>query len=254
MSILLALSSSNRSRGVTDDYFIDFPQAISLEQKPGYKWTVALHKVSSWYSWYNVSQLYGNNVLRYSPDGGATWKVITIPGGQYSYTQLDSAINALIVANGDTANQINILANFSELKFILKVTAPYQVDLSFGNLYQLLGFSSAQIASVITSTTQGLLSANIQNGVDEIYVNCSLVNGSWFNNVGAGEVLNSFLPNSPAGSNILITYTNPIYVPLRSDTQYIRSVHVYLRDNLGRRVDLNGENLNLILHLKMEAI
>ena len=253
MSILLALSSSSRSRGFTDDFFIDFPQSIAIEQVKGYKWTVALHRVSTWYSFYNVSADYGNNVLRYSSDGGVTFKVITVPSGQYSYTQLDSAINALIVANGDVANNINILANFSELKFILKVTAPYQVDLSFGNIYQLLGFSSAQIVAPITATTQGLLSANIQNGVNEIYVNCSLVNGSWYNNQ-VGEVLNSFLPSTPAGSNILVTYNNPIYVPIRTDTQYIRSVHVYLRDNLGRRVNLNGEELNLILHLKREAI
>lgn len=253
MSILLALSSSNRSRGFTDDFFIDFPQSIAIEQVPGYKWTVALHRVSTWFSFYNVSADYGNNVLRYSPNGGVTWKTITIAGGQYSYVQLDSAINALIVANGDVANNINILANFSELKFILKVTAPYQVDLSFGTLYELLGFSTAQIATPIIATTQGLLSANIQNGVNEIYVNSSLVNGSWYNNQ-VGEVLNSFLPTSPAGSNILVTYNNPIYVPIRTDTQYIRSVHVYLRDNLGRRVNLNGEELNLILHLRREAI
>lgn len=253
MSILLALSSSNRSRGFTDDFFIDFPQAINLEQKPGYQWMVSLHRVSTWFSFYNVSSDYGNNVLRYSSDNGATWTNLTVPSGQYSYVQLDAAINALIVANGDVANNINILANFSELKFILKVTAPYQVDLSFGNLYQLLGFSTAQIAAPITTTTQGLLSANIQNNLNELYLNCSLVNGSWFND-SLGETLNSFLPSTPAGSNILVQYAQPIYIPLRTDTQYIRSVRVYLRDNLGRRVNLNGEDLQVILHLRREPI
>ena len=253
MSILLALSSSNRSRGVTDDYFIDFPQAISLEQKPGYQWLVSVHRISTFFSFYNISTDYGNNVLRYSPNNGVTWKNITITGGQYSFTQLDSVINSLIVANGDVANNINILANFSELKFILKVTAPYQVDLSFGNLYQILGFSTAQIAAPITATTQGLLSANIQNGLNEIYLNCSLVNGSWFND-SVGETLNSFLPLTPAGSSIVVQYAQPIYVPLRTDTQYIRSVRIYLRDNLSRRVNLNGEDLQVILHLRREPI
>lgn len=254
MSKLLALNSTSRSRGTTDDFWIDFNTSIPLPEMPGKYWAIALHKANLWFSFYNIQgSLYNNNQLTYSPDGGTTWKTITIPDGNYTYVQLNTVIQGLITANGDVGANISIVANFSALKFILTLVAPYRVDFAGSNLYKLLGFTAAQAAAPITVTTQGLLSANIQNDVNNIYINVNLVSESWENRNNS-EVIYSFLPASPPGTNISVIPPVPIYLPVKADTKHIRTVHIYFKDDLGRRIDLNGEQTQILLHLERKDL
>ena len=51
------------------------------------------------FSWHNINDFYKNNTLKYSPDGGKTWKTITFSKGWYSYLDLNNYIQNAMKKN-----------------------------------------------------------------------------------------------------------------------------------------------------------
>ena len=87
MSYILKLDSSLVSSHFSDDFTIQYGNQIKTEGA----WSVALVKCFLWYSYSNISAAYGNNIIRYSKDGGATWEAdITIPDGIYSVGDINT--------------------------------------------------------------------------------------------------------------------------------------------------------------------
>lgn len=70
----LNLSSLNCSRGPSHDFTTTFNPVMRFD--PNIEYYVALDSLSMSYSWYNVSNSYSNNKLKYSHDSGNTWTEI----------------------------------------------------------------------------------------------------------------------------------------------------------------------------------
>lgn len=260
MSFLIALDSTTRQipTDPTDNFITSFDPPLPLYRKAGHAWHVSLHKLNCWYSFYNISaSLYQNNII--GIDIGAGMVYYTIPDGIYNINQLNSTIQEFIANAGGNPSFLAIIPNFPELRIILQIdpTSLYQVDLNPGtssNFYTLLGFTLGQVtAGNITVTTQGVDVGNITNGIDNLYVNCSLVRGSWFRSK-SGRVLFSFVPDTAPGSNIEIIPNTPIYLPIDDGTDHIRDIRMSITDNEGRRVDFNGEDFQYLLHFRLEEI
>ena len=56
------------------------------------KHEVAVRLIKMTYSWYNISQSYGINQIKYSHDKGNSWETITFVDGMYSYDDIDKYI------------------------------------------------------------------------------------------------------------------------------------------------------------------
>lgn len=258
---MIALDSSTRqiTAQPTDNFTTQFDPPLPLYRKPGKTWMVSLHKLNCWYSYYNISAaLYNNNKIRI--DVGAGFQDIIIPDGVYNIYQLSDKIKEIIAAPPISGNPafVSIVPNFPELRIILQIDAGsgYSIDLNpatASDFYILLGFSAAQVAAPITVTTQGADVGNVTVGIDNLYVNCSLVRGSWFRSK-SGRVIFSFVPNTPPGSNIEIIPQQPIYLPIDDGTDHIREITMSITDNEGRRVDFNGEDFQYLLHFKLMEI
>jgi len=67
---------------------------------------LALDRASMTYSWNNINAAYGNKTIKYSKDGGTSWKTISFVDGMYSYDDLNDYINQVIAQNGDKLNRI----------------------------------------------------------------------------------------------------------------------------------------------------
>ena len=73
----IQISSANREKsGVSkpEDFKISFTPPLQLPEDMYHE--IALNKVNMTYSWYNISNVYKNNTIEYSPDSGSTWKKI----------------------------------------------------------------------------------------------------------------------------------------------------------------------------------
>lgn len=248
-NLLIVLDSQSFDAARTDDFSVKFNAPINLGTD---QWEVALAKLNLWYSWFNISAALGNNVASYF--NGAINQAILIPDGQYSIDQINSAIHAIMKANGDytlvgstDVFDIEITPNFATNKVNIQFTGGYTLDLSVGGLYLLLGSDP-----VVVSTSGDLpYNANITNDVDSIWARCSIIGGGGsFLNSETSDIIYTFVPNTIPNSNINIEPIQLLYIPVVVTNNIIREIRVRITDNLGRRLDLNGEPVSFTLQLR----
>jgi len=256
MSLLVSLDSTFRQSPseLSSNFNTSFNPALALYKKEGYQWACALVRLEMWYSFFNLSAVNYQNT-QFQVNWGAGNTLITITDGVYNIYDLSNAMNAAIVAAGAPAGTyVSLIPNFNLLKIALQVEAGTTIDLLPGtsDFYKLLGFDLAQasVAYVGPLTTLGNLPGDITNGVDNIQVLCSIVRGS-YSSGKSGRVLFTFTPNAAPGSNIAIVPVAPLYTPVELSNDAIRDIKITLQDNRGRIVDLNNQNLQVLLHLKL---
>ena len=80
----------------TDDIF-KFPNKLGLSTN--YVYTLKMNSYFGWHSLVNISA--DHNKIRYSPDNGRTWKMIIIPVGIWSFSDIYSKIKSTMKTNGD---------------------------------------------------------------------------------------------------------------------------------------------------------
>ena len=142
----IQISSINREKlGISkpDDFFIRFSPPLQLPEDMYHE--IALNKVNMTYSWYNITNEYKNNTIKYSPDSGSTWKKITFSDGSYDYDDLNNFIKETLDNNGDghpDKEKSNIEITFirSQLKILIGLSAGFQFDLRGSKFADLIGF------------------------------------------------------------------------------------------------------------------
>jgi hypothetical protein len=246
--MLIKLDSSNQTQP-SHDFSIRFANFV-LSRKKEYQ--IALRRASIWYSFFNLAQSFGNNTLEYSHDGGTTWTTITIDDGIYGISDLQTAIqNALrannhyqVVAGADVFD-IKIVGNLSTLKVDITLTNNFQIRFGSGTKFnELLGWNTG----TYMASGSGQNPANITRSVNSLLIHCSLATGN-FENGTSSDLLYSFVPAQNPGTLIDVNpQGSPIYLPINTD-QNIQSIRMYLTDQLGRPIDLNGENTTYLLEL-----
>lgn len=250
MSILLNIDSSTLGQSTfSDNIRVTFGQALEI---PG-EWECALLQAKLWYSWYNISAEKANNILRYSTDSGGTWKTVTIPDGQYEIYQINDYFHSIMKENGDSFingfgqedYNISIEPNFSTLRVQVNIIAGsnFQLDLTQSLIYLLLGFTSI----VVTTSQSGANLANINDDINSLSIETDIVAGAYTNAYTSG-ILYTFVPETAPGTNIYINIMSPIYIPISS--QRLQSINMIIKDNLGRRINLNGQPTTYLLHLR----
>jgi hypothetical protein len=254
MSFLLNLDSSNLQAGQnkTDDFIVQFTNELFL---PG-NWEVALIKSNTWYSWYNISSSKNNNTLRYF-NGTLYRPNIIIPNGQYTIEQLNDELHIIMKLNGDytlfgstEVYDINFIPNYATGKVRIEITNNYRLDLQLSDLNILLGFDKIEVLS----TQEGTKLANINDFINSLFIRTDILDPSVsYNNSFGSDILYTFIPDSIPGTNINVEPNLPIYLPIRTLSNYkVKSIRLYLTDNINRRVDLNGEPFSVLLHFKQK--
>ena len=101
----------------------------------------ALNLMSMTYSWHIISKFCENNTIKYSPDGGSTWKKIIFADGNYSYEDLNDYINQTLENNGneDSADKMKNEISFiqPQYKVLVGLSAGYQLRFKVWRTYRL---------------------------------------------------------------------------------------------------------------------
>lgn len=243
-SVLLNISSSGADiNGVSHDFNINFSN-LALNHTTTTHHKIALISYSLWYSWFNVSATLGNNLFKYF--NGTTNRTITIPDGQYGVSDLNSYIKAQMTLLGDNQDNITIVGNYNSLKVDITIVGSYTVTFDGTGLDILLGFNSQTLsAGVHASDNQ----PNITNGVDAVQIHTSLVSptSNLINNTQS-TCIHQFTPTSAPGGNLSATIASPIYLSM-TNLGTIHFASFSIKDNLGRTLNLNGEQVNLVFHI-----
>lgn len=249
--ILLNLSSDNRTPDSlgTDDFTIQFNSPIPLGDNI---WEVSVVSANMWNTNPNISStLYNNDYFSYF--NGAINQVITLPEGTYSVPAINAAIKKQLQANGDLPGNITFVANTATLKVEITTIAPYTVDLGTGSLlYELLGFSLAQIAAPIgPGTVSGANVADINRGVNNIYLRCDIINpiGS-YDSPNSSQILTDLaFQGRPIGSSVYIEKKYQMWIPVKR-AQQLNTVRVRITDQLNRRYSFRDQPVNVQLYMR----
>lgn len=245
--LLLHLDSAGQSN--TADFTIGLNVPIRPEDDEILE--VALHRVNYWYSWYNISASKGNNKFVYND--GTDDTTITIPDGNYSVSGLDAFIKSQMAANGDYDNSTNpttyyisLSPNINTNRVYAKISGGYSIKFNDGTLYSLLGWNEND---TVDSSGDAPNIADFTNGINDVLFRCDIVDGySSIQNGVASDVLQNHYPTSAPSSHISFVPRQLIYLPVR--VSYIDSIRMYITDQLGRPINLNGEPVSYLLSLR----
>ena len=252
---LLRFSSKNRQKvgvSLSHDFTTKFDIPIQLSYNMKHEVAVRLIKMT--YSWYNISQSFGNNQIRYSYDGGKNWETITFVDGMYSYDDIDDYIKKYMKnqnhhPDNDTEKYgINLYFVLSSYRILIELHQDYQLDLTTSDFRKLIGFDS----KIVTSTEYGTNLPDITRGVDEVHINCdkvtdSITDGQSSNTLAVIPVQN-LVRSLPFSYNLRPIVFSPLSGHL------ISSMRFYVTDSSGNPIDLNGIDWYIELIVKSTKI
>ena len=220
----------------TTDFTTTISPPIQLRSD---NWAIGLINLTTYNSIFNITAI--NNIFRYN--NSTVWKVITLNPGAYEITDINNEIQRQLTLNGDSG--ISIIINQPTLGSIVNITgAGYQVDFTVVNsIGSTLGFNPVLL------TTGYNISPNPVNilSISSLLVNCSIIKDSYLNS-SPYQTLYSFFPNVSPGYKVVETPINIVYLPVIS--RDITSIRIWITDQDGNIVSLNGENIFLRLEIK----
>lgn len=237
--ILNSVDSNATSR--SHDFTIDFIPPQELDAAQHY---VGVDKISMSYSWYNISEEYDNNVVKYSHDSGKTWTTITFSDGNYSYRDIQSIIESNLTNNGHSESGIEIRFTQALTKVLVSLESGYHLDMRSGDFSTLLGFHKR----ILSASAYSDKLPDITRGVDSILVHCNLTSDSIVSGLATDIVFDFSLEGLALSHPFSIEPRRPSFNVV--NTRRINRVRVYITDALLRPVDLNGIPLSIKLIIR----
>ena len=248
MQRAIHISSINRQKigkSSPEDFIIKFDPVMHLSNEMNHE--LAVDRVSMTYSWHNINAEYGNKTIKYSKDGGSTWKTITFVDGMYSYDDLSDYINQVITDNDDqpSNNRVGVKIYFvlTSYRVVVELGNQWQLDIRDSTFGDLIGFEP----KILTTTSYSSKLPNITNSVDSIHINCDIVTDS----ITDGRYSNTLavIPTDNLTRSYPFSYEpkRALFSPISKTN--IGEIRITLTDSRGRPINLNGIDwyMNLIL-------
>ena len=247
------VNSVNRQkigRSRPEDFVIKFDPIMHLDTEMHHD--LAVDRVTMTYSWHNINGEYGNKSIKYSKDGGNSWKDINFVNGMYSYDDLSEYINQVIIENKDQPNnnQVGVKIYFvlSSYRVVVELGNNWQLDIQNSTFGDLIGFEP----KIITKTEYSSKLPNITNSVDTLHLNCDIVTDS----ITDGKFSNTLaiIPTDNLTRSYPFTFEpkRALFSPVSKSL--ISEMRITLTDSIGRQIDLNGIDWHMSLILRSSFI
>ena len=172
-----------QGNNTTQNFTTKFNRPIMLDGN--YQYVVGLNKIINMtFTWFNVTPLYNNQLIKYSSDSGSTFEEITFPAGVWVYKRLDAYIKDMTKIVKDDANKddnnkydypITLKFNEATLKVMVMLAKNYQLDLTASNFNDLIGFEKVVLKNEIN---MGSYVPNLSQDTGILHIHCDLINES----------------------------------------------------------------------------
>ena len=80
------------------------------------------------YSWYDIAQIYNNNILKYKDYSGTNWTTIKIPDENYSYEDIESFMQQSLEKSSHSKPGVELKLVSSIFKVLITLEAMKQVS------------------------------------------------------------------------------------------------------------------------------
>ena len=237
--IFLAALSPN-SRGPSESFI----QKLSFPLILGSKHRIAIKLATITNAWNTISSDIGNNSFFYITDLNVS-KLITIPDGQYTVSQLNAEIFNQMLANSDASTvpaPISIIPLTTQGKVEVRITNNFKLDLTLpvsSTINNILGFPKV----IIAATTIAPFRANFGNSIDGLLIGTSICQGSFANSNNSQVLAQIPITSGPSSTMNFVPNT---LVFMNVVEGVFNEIRVFLSDTLGRtfpdpNFQLNGE-------------
>ena len=174
-----------------------------LDLRRGQK-TVALSKLSIYYTSKNIKSLYNNNKFKIS---APTWnEEFELPDGSYSISDIQDYFEYILKKHSKSVDNpsIRIYVNKIENRITFKIKSGYYLELLTPETMKLLG-------STVSKINEDKNGENVPHleAVELVLVHCNLVNNDYQQD---SRILYTFVPNKTFGSLLEISPTNHVFL------------------------------------------
>ncbi|KAL9954527.1 hypothetical protein ACROYT_G042077 [Oculina patagonica] len=240
-----AIAKKSDARNEPHNFQIHFDPPIDLDPAKRYK--AALNElVTMSYSWFSVSEKYDNNKFKWKKKSDSDWVTVTIPEGMYDYKDLNDAFQSHTGKTDDSKDIFKLYFHTTTYRVIILIANDYELDLSEGNLSELIGFNKKILNDM---NNVGDRVPNLTRGVDWIYIHCDLISRS-VDNI-ADDVLYTL-----STSTLEISYPfskEPRRLLWHPVNKYrINSIKIRISDGQGNDIFLNDQPVALSIVIEEE--
>jgi len=249
MNTTLVLSSHDvrkkQKKNKPSDFTMRYNQPIILN--PNKQYELGLSRIISMsFTWSNITPNLNNQKIKYSSDGGKTWKDIIFPPGTWNYTGLNDFIKQQTKITTSSSTTYPITLHFSGITFktTIILATNYQLDLTTSNFGDLIGFNK----QILTSSSNGDYTPNLSQDREILNIHCDLISGSLVDEHET-DIIYTFGTN-----DLLPSYAftkDPLRVQFYPVNKYfIDTLRIYITDGKRRIIDLNGADTSFALILR----
>ena len=249
MNTTLVLSSHDvrkkQKKNKPSDFTMRYNQPIILN--PNKQYELGLSRIISMsFTWSNITPNLNNQKIKYSSDGGKTWKDIIFPPGTWNYTGLNDFIKQQTKITTSSSTTYPITLKFSGITFktTINLATNYQLDLTTSNFGDLIGFNK----QILTSSSNGDYTPNLSQDREILNIHCDLISGSLVDEHET-DIIYTFGTN-----DLLPSYAftkDPLRVQFYQVNKYfIDTLRIYITDGKRRIIDLNGADTSFALILR----
>ena len=139
--VLSSHSVKKQGKNKPSDFTIKYNEPIRLN--PNKTYVLGLDRIITMsFTWFNINSDLKNQLIKYSSDGGKTWKDINFPPGTWNYVDFNDHIKEE-TKTGTASNPsypITLEFDNTTYKTIITLAANYQLDLRPSNFNDLIGF------------------------------------------------------------------------------------------------------------------
>jgi len=199
------------------------------------KYEVSLYSGNIWYSWYNINKENNNNYFWYGNANNKSF--FELNDGMYDIDRINQLVTDI---NGD--ERITFKVDKYSSKCIIKIDDDHFIDFTDGELYKILGFEQKRYKGG-THLSPNLI--NITNGLDRVFIKCSIVDNSYFNGK-KDKILFSFTPND-LPSSLLRIHPKPDLMWLNIGEKTVQELQIRIVNKDDKDINLNGEHITLVL-------
>lgn len=214
---------------------VRFPAPIPLY---GFKWNIALNKLTTYNSIWNISDELGNTEFRYN--NGVVDRVINLEPGNYSFSTLVEHIHDKMVDIGDATAisggyhfSIDFYMDLSDGDVSMILEDGYTVDFTSTPIRRIFGFNAQEYT--VSSISEN--KADIRFGVDNILIHLNVVSGNSYYNGNTSDVIFSFSVDAQPNEIIIIEPNSASPVGI-NNSEGIQEIQLYLTDQNNRRLNL----------------
>ena len=199
------------------------------------------------FTWYNITPKLKNQLIKYSSDGGSTWKDITFAPGVWNYKDFNDFIKKKTKTGSSDNPSYPITLVFNNATFRTEITLAtnYQLDLRSSNFNDLIGFNKKVLTA---SENIGDYTPNLSRDTDLLNIHCDLTSKSLVDGTKT-DIIYSFSTSTLRPSYGFTQQPKRVqYNPINRNI--IDSIRIYITDGKRRIIDLNNADTAFSLILK----